>query len=42
MLVKITTNKNKEQNRGAAYVVAGIIKGLGVRYFEEYKILDFL
>lgn len=42
MLKKIATNKNKEENRGAAYVVAGILKGLGVRYFDEFGILDFL
>jgi hypothetical protein len=35
----IKTDKN---NRGAGYVIAGLIKGLGIRYFEEYGVLEFL
>jgi len=31
-----------EKNRGAGYVVSGIIRGIGIKYFEEYGVLTFL
>jgi len=42
MLTRISSEKNLKENRGACFVIAGIIRGMGVHYFEDYNVLKFI
>lgn len=42
LLASLKKEDNPDNMRGSAYLLAGFVKGLGIKYFEKMKIFDFV